>query len=408
MDDMRDETDPEIAHQRSRSGRSRNCAAPTSPAHTISRSWLWAKLATLSVLTALLSALLFTATPVVLAMAGSGTSFIVRKDVKDLTKREKAEFVSAVLTAKNVPSPWDPKLSYYDQFVQWHRDAFKCKHGWQQDGNWAGAAHNSPTFLPWHRQYLILFEQMLRTTSGNPDLALPYWDWTNADSTAAVFSNDLLGPEGDPAHDFAVMSGPFRKGAWSFDIQDPAVYLDGVRTPESFIVRRFNVFFDESPGLPTAKDVKQAQAVSHYDHAPFNAQSKTSESFRNTLEGWRNATPSECTDGWLMQTQTKGSPHDLHNLVHIYTGGIWKEGDEVVQGTMAYNTSPNDPIFFLHHANVDRIWAAHELASGGHYRPKAIGEQGFNGTDTMWPWRDRTINSWFGTIHNGYTYKRLH
>ncbi len=371
------------------------------------RSRIWLTTATLSALTLVLGVTLFAASPDALANLSSAPSLSVRKDVKDLTKREKAEFVRAVLAAKKVPSPWNPELSYYDQFVQWHRDAFKCKNGWQQDGNWAGAAHNSPTFLPWHRQYLHLFEMMLRTTSGNPDLALPYWDWTNTDSTAAVFSDDLLGPAGDPAHDYAVMTGPFRQGKWSFDIQDPAVYLDGVRTPESFLVRRFNVFLGESPGLPTKKDVKQALTVSHYDHAPFNAQSQTSESFRNTLEGWRDATPAECTDGWLMQTQTKGSPHDLHNLVHIYTGGIWEEGDEVVQGTMAYNTSPNDPVFFLHHANVDRIWAAQELAGGGHYRPKAGAEQGFDGTDSMWPWRDRTINSWFGTIRNGYTYDRM-
>ena len=27
------------------------------------------------------------------------------------------------------------------------------------------------------------------------------------------------------------------------------------------------------------------------------------------------------------------------------------------RGRMSLNTSPNDPLFFLHHCNVDRIWA---------------------------------------------------
>jgi hypothetical protein len=44
----------------------------------------------------------------------------VRKDVKDLTPQEKADFVAAVLKLKQTPSPWNAKFSYYDQFVWWH------------------------------------------------------------------------------------------------------------------------------------------------------------------------------------------------------------------------------------------------------------------------------------------------
>ncbi|MFV2064736.1 MAG: tyrosinase family protein [Chloroflexota bacterium] len=36
------------------------------------------------------------------------------------------------------------------------------------------------------------------------------------------------------------------------------------------------------------------------------------------------------------------------------------------QGTMEpLDVSPNDPIFFLHHANVDRIWASWQVANPG-------------------------------------------
>jgi tyrosinase len=43
------------------------------------------------------------------------------------------------------------------------------------------------------------------------------------------------------------------------------------------------------------------------------------------------------------QTQLEQGPHDL---VHVAVGG-----------NMAQQNSPSDPLFFLHHANVDRIWA---------------------------------------------------
>ncbi len=348
------------------------------------------------------------AVPVAGSAVGASTSSVtVRKDVKDLTAAEKRAFVAAVKKAKRTPDPRHPGLSRYDVFVMWHRDAFLCKNAWRQDGNFAGAAHNSPTFLPWHRQYLHEYEQMLREVSGDPTLALPYWDWTDPKSTAATFAADFMGGNGDADQGYAVTDGPFRKGEWRISIQDPAAVLDGVKTPETYLVRNFGVFMDAAIALPTKTEVAAAIDVHRYDHRPFDANSPDDRSFRNTIEGWRDATPGECGDGWLNVSEEAGSPHVLHNAVHIYTGGIWKEGDKVVQGTMAYNTSPNDPVFFLHHANIDRIWAAWEQAQRQHYRPQSGAEQGWNGGDTMWPWRDRPINSWFGTLRNGYRYASL-
>ena len=43
-----------------------------------------------------------------------------------------------------------------------------------------------------------------------------------------------------------------------------------------------------------------------------------------------------------------------HNVVHMYAGGV--SGNSV--GTMGNITiSPADPLFWMHHANIDRIWA---------------------------------------------------
>lgn len=341
------------------------------------------------------------------AASGSSSSITVRKDVKDLTAAEKKAFIGAIKKAKRTPDPKHPGLSRYDVFVKWHRDAFLCKNAWQQDGNFAGAAHNSPTFLPWHRQYLHEYEQMLREVSGDPFIALPYWDWTDAESTAAVFASDFMGGNGDPAQDHAVVDGPFRKGVWEITVQDPAETLVGQVPPSSHLVRNFGAFLGIEVSLPTRAQVRDAIDVHRFDHKPFDASSPESRSFRNTLEGWREATPGDCDEGWLNVGEEQGAPHMLHNGVHIYVAGIWEKDGQTALGTMAYNTSPNDPVFFIHHANVDRIWAAWEAAQRQHYRPQAGAEEGWNGPDTMWPWRDRTINSWFGTLRNGYRYASL-
>ena len=65
------------------------------------------------------------ATPAVSALRASvprgDVTILVREDVKDLTPAQKAAIVAAVKKSKTVPSPWKPSISYYDQFVLWHR-----------------------------------------------------------------------------------------------------------------------------------------------------------------------------------------------------------------------------------------------------------------------------------------------
>ena len=216
-----------------------------------------------------------------------------------------------------------------------------------------------------------------------------------------------MGGNGNSAQDWALTTGPFRKGQWRITIQDPPELIADQAAPKPFITRNFGAFPAGPTSLPTKGQVHWTINTHEYDHSPYDASSAITQSFRNGLEGWRGAKPAECESGWIDQSETKGSPHVMHNVVHLYVGGIWDSNGKQTEGTVAYNTSPNDPVFFIHHANIDRIWAAWELQQGGHYRPRAGAAYGWNPTDTMWPWFDRTINSWFGTERNGYRYASL-
>ena len=56
---------------------------------------------------------------------------------------------------------------------------------------------------------------------------------------------------------------------------------------------------------------------------------------------------------------------------------------------MAAMSSPNDPIFFMHHAQIDRIWAIWQRNHPGisNYNNAAIYVgQGHGPQDNMWPW----------------------
>ncbi len=108
--------------------------------------------------------------------------------------------------------------------------------------------------------------------------------------------------------------------------------------------------------LPTSQDVQHALGIAEYDAPPWDEDGRL-ESFRNVLEGW-----------WR-------GPR-LHNQVHVWVGG-----------SMGPGTSPNDPIFFLHHCNVDRLWAEWQrMHPSADYQPQSGGPPGHNVEDLMFPW----------------------
>jgi tyrosinase len=296
---------------------------------------------------------------------GQATPIRVRKNARSLSPSEKRAFVNAVRAIKARPSPWTPGLSVYDQFTTWHRDAFRCD---------LMAAHMGPAFPPWHRMFLLLLEQELQKV--DPSVMVPYWDWTVDNSPASfLWQDDFMGPDGDAADNYAVKSGPFRKGEWELSVFD---VKDADRFP--YLIRAIGT--DRSaPDLPSAADVELGMQLPTYDTAPWDQTSDPSISFRNYLEGWRDCVHTECDNG----LDCPGS-HDMHNRVHLWVAGEFGP-DDSIEGTMAADSSPNDPVFYLHHANIDRIWAEWQRRHGRDvYRPITGGPRGHNLNDPMWPY----------------------
>ena len=310
----------------------------------------------------------------------------VRRNAKELSAAERETLVNAILAVKKKPSPWVPGLSVYDTFVLWHRDAFGCG---------VMAAHMGPAFLPWHRQFVLLFEQQLQAIE--PSVTVPYWDWTvDRTADAYLWADDFMGGNGDPHADFTVTTGPFRQGQWEINVFD---YGDTRQFPS--LVREFGAG-RFAPDLPTAEDVEVALSIPVYDAAPWNTTVATGRSFRNTLEGWQDCVSETCdpVDG---MAPTCTGPHNLHNRVHLWVAGEFAlavqggeesenatpaatstPGDDLF-GTMAANTSLNDPVFWLHHSNIDRIWNEWMRRHGEVYEPVSGAMLGQNLDDAMWP-----------------------
>lgn len=336
----------------------------------------------------------------------------VRKSVIALTAQERTDFVEAVLALKRARSPFDPSLTYYDQFVRWHKDRYICHPTDHASGGPMQMVHAGPMFLPWHRELLRRFEDALRDVS-EKDVTLPYWDWTdresiNPDNPKAVFRDDFMGGSGDPADQYAVNTGPFRKGVWALNVHPEGAFW--ARSRSLYITRNLG---NPYKALPTRADVDAAFAADEYDVPPYDLTSDRARSFRNALEGEFTSNTMGCgQDGWMApRPAPAGTPGisarvTLHNLVHPWVGGVVAAGDSPARlGTMILSTSPNDPVFFLHHANVDRLWEIWQTRRPDKtYQPRS-GEPGNNADSPMVPFGDVTPNAVERITPLGYRYQ---
>ena len=229
---------------------------------------------------------------------------------------------SAAFPSTNAAAQADGAVSRYDDYVWVHHDVMMN-----------GGGHQEPSFCPWHREFLRQLEADLKaasmlTTKPNPNLTLPYWSWSKDQSIADAgfpFTTDFLGSDGNP-----VTSGDFKHSAgnWNLTVEEKDNAGNLYPKPhDGSLVRNFGAI-SVAPTLPTPPNVKTALGRPTYDDSPWDTTTALADSFRNSIEGWNASTPQN------------------HNRVHVWVGG-----------SMLPGTSPNDPVFFFNHCNIDRLWA---------------------------------------------------
>jgi len=226
-----------------------------------------------------------------------------RKSTARLTSFERERFGRVLQTAK--------REGIWDTFVELHARATASTS--PLEGSVINRAHFGPSFLPWHRAFLAMVEKKLEEISGDDKFFIPYWDWTLDPNGTSVFTPELVGGNGDSSDGWIVKDGLFRD--WRIVKYDFTLKKMVVDVP---LQRNFG-----SQGfIPDAYEISRVMfGANNYDNFPFNFFAKGS--FRNDIE------------------------IKLHNPIHRWIGG------PMTNPMLA----PNDPVFFLHHANIDRLWA---------------------------------------------------
>ena len=178
--------------------------------------------------------------------------------------------------------------------------------------------HGCPAFLPWHRELVNRFEELIREI--DPQLSLHYWDWTQDPTNAPdgaggfvdLFTPDFMGSAHGQAGDPWLSAGLYDPNATPYRSDNE---FDPANNP--FDPPR-NLQRNVQPGAP----VTAAQDVACVAQPDF-------PSFDGAIE-------------------------PLHAAGHGHIGGVLGNP----------HTSFRDPFVFLLHSNVDRLFALWQLQSG--------------------------------------------
>lgn len=174
--------------------------------------------------------------------------------------------------------------------------------------------HRQFLFLSWHRMFLYYFERILRKASGDPQFALPYWNYTDVPAQAVLPQAFRL-----PANPSNALYNGTRAGLYNGGTPLPAA---DVSYTMAFNLTNFTTTVNGSPSFGG----RTVAAPAHF--------------------------PSSAGSGRLEQ-----SPHNnVHNDIN---------------GDMATGESPLDPIFWLHHSNIDRLWKRWLALGNGRSNPTA-------------------------------------
>ena len=209
--------------------------------------------------------------------------------------------------------------------------------------------HRRSSFLPWHRALLLDFERKLQEI--DPSVALPYWRFDQP--APKVFSKDFMGVP-DPT------------GFVDFSSTNPLInWKPTVVGQGSGRVRRMMSFSPNARPLRVQNN-EAATLKLGTDFLILNSRRR---------EGF-------CA----MEADPHGGAHDS------FLGQISDPA-----------TAPADPLFFLLHTNVDRLWAKWQWITPGQRfngalpnaylhqgsgNPALRGESGIGNftDDTLWPW----------------------
>ncbi|WOH03065.1 hypothetical protein DCAR_0522456 [Daucus carota subsp. sativus] len=174
--------------------------------------------------------------------------------------------------------------------------------------------HFSWLFFPFHRWYLYFYERILGKLIGDPDFAIPYWNW---DAKAGVSVPDMFNNRDSPLYDKLRNDDSQLKMDLNYDYKDAANYVSPVGKQL----------------IESNKSLMYTSMVSARTPTLFFGQVYRGGDAQINGPGTIERQP--------------------HTAVHVLMGDRNQiNGEDMGR----FYSAGRDPIFYSHHANVDRLW----------------------------------------------------
>lgn len=239
----------------------------------------------------------------------------LRKELSKLSNAERKRLFTAIYKM-GMSSKYK---TTHDKFV-WVHENYMCT-----------TIHNEDYFNPWHRWYIVLFENTLREMDCR--ITVPFWDWSYWMERKDLFNTKHiwrpypydLGGDGNLGRSMCISTGQFREDKW-FGFKHEKTKEIIKKTAKSFSKADKRKF--KSPKFLTKKrclrrkfspagDIKPLPSLDKMLGVPLNQ-------FRDIMLYLR---------------------YRIHGSVHMAVGG-----------TMSSSWSADVPEFWLHHTFLDKIW----------------------------------------------------
>lgn len=275
----------------------------------------------------------------------------VRKNANQLSEKARTDFLNALATLNGIktgsdPTPGPGKGVYVTDFVGMHV---------------AGASnneHGDSMFLPWHRLYLLDLERLLQQV--NPAVTLPYWRFDQP--APNLFSEDFIG-----ATESIPSNSPFTPG-----VSDKRATFSSTNPLSQWKIGEVNgisraAFFDTqskpASGLPAGPNRPAFQLINQLQTLALGGSNGTFGAKRTQFSAM------------------EGTPH---GAAHVSFNGPINFVPE----------APKDPLFFLLHCNVDRLWGLWQFTFKRDVANDELSYPYQDDTNTPNPWKVINAQQW--------------
>ncbi len=283
----------------------------------------------------------------------------VRKNANELSKQAREDFLNALATLNGIQTGTTPTVGagkgvYVTDFVRTHvRGSYANQHG-------------DSMFLPWHRLYLLDLERLLQKE--NPAVTLPYWKFDEA--APNVFATNFM-------------------GATEFVSPPPA-------TPFTPGTSDMYASFDSANPLSQWKidDDNDIQRAAFFDTLNAPGYRIISDGTTLGLGNQPSTDPNAEFGPWVFDPVQNRMVPTKFSRIEVAPHG---SAHTSFNGFVNYPpVAPRDPLFFLLHCNVDRLWAlwqftfqrdvAHSRRTYPYQSGTDVAESWKVITSLQWPW----------------------